>query len=169
MAESEFRKDGRQIYAGEKLIAELNKQGGLDFLPGMAGPYKSRVIEFINSLPPDENQKDEQPVTLKKVGILIYHEDKIVAIWEGKNITVTDPSTKEFYAPLIAELVKNTAPEELETRNTPEEVKKIVKANDLPPFEKSKGVKTPGFNEWVKARKLTHEQVIAIIRRCEIE
>lgn len=54
--ENELKKVGRQIFAGEKLIAKINNRGGLDFEPGMAGPYKARVIELLNSLPPDEEK-----------------------------------------------------------------------------------------------------------------
>lgn len=101
----ELRKEGQQIFADEKLVAAINAAGGLDFEPGMAGPYKAKVIEFLN----------------------------------GESTDKTDGTDKTD----------------------------LTEVDGLPPFKRSQGVKTPGFQEWVKARNLSNEQISAIIRRCE--
>lgn len=111
----ELRKEGQQIFADEKLVATLNEAGGLDFEPGMAGPYKAKVIEFLNGEP-------ESGPELPQAG----------------QTGPTSPTGQTADA-----------------------------ADELPPFKRSEGVKTPGFQDWVKARNLSNEQIAAIIRRCE--
>lgn len=40
-------------------------------------------------------------------------------------------------------------------------------ADELPPFDKTLGVYTPGFREYVESRRLTIEEQSALIRRLE--
>ncbi|MBQ6352030.1 MAG: hypothetical protein IJJ28_02030 [Lentisphaeria bacterium] len=138
MSETKYTISGREIYSAKgKLVATLDDDGNPVMAPGMAGPHKRALEEFLGGTDTNghEPTRTDTPPPMPPLA--------------EESDSVTKPEAPEREAE-AAEYAVSTIPDDR-----------------LPPFSKALGVNTPGFAEFVDNNHLSAAQVAALVKRLE--
>ena len=142
MEQNIFRREGNNVFSVKtgKLVAVIGDDGTAQIQKCMHS-YADRLKEFLTSpeLPAQESKLPAQ-------------ESKLPEMAEN---------------PEFADMLPEDECAKVQKQQEPEFIINSIPLDQLPPFDKSLGTKTPGFEEFVKKHKLNKEQRIALVRRLE--
>lgn len=131
----DYRIEGNQIFSEKgKVVATLDGSGNPVMEPGMSGPHKRGVEEFLVMMGSNEPRG--------------CYEVKPAPVEEVKEVPMPDPEP---------------APAPMNVLESSFDIEPVKVTADQPPFSKQLGVNTPGFHDYVVRNKLTQAQIDELV------
>lgn len=146
----DYRIEGNQIYSEKgRVVATLDGSGNPVMEPGMSGPHKRGVEEFLAMMGSNE-PRGSYEVKPAPVGPAEPEQEKNPVPEE----TVEQVAESSFEIGTYVPAEDNPPFEPFGAVNPPE---------DVPPFSKELGVNTPGFKDHIVRNKLTQAQIDELV------
>lgn len=161
-ATPEYNLEGGKFYylKSGKHVATLDADNNVHFEPGMIGAHQRMLTQWMES----NNLQYANLPSPGEAAIPVV----VPAVLAGpppEKITEEPPTV------FIGDAPRPKSPpaveKDIEVTTTEEWAIQTIPNDQLPPFSPELGVSTPGFKEYIKNKKLTQNQIVVLIARCE--